>query len=592
MRPTWRVALAVAAVALLVWLLLGRGGSGSGDDHGAQPPTARRGSPEAIAAARARLQLPRPYATRASRLALRGRVIDIDGEPVEAAAVRLAGLETRATTTDAAGRFGFAELAAGSYFVSAAKAPLASAPVAVHLGPDSGELVVRVFGAATLEVRVVALDGEDAISGARVSVLAAAHLGDRPVAEAVTDASGTATLPALTPGSYSVTATADGYRAVEMPVPPQAGLSWSMTVRMVPGAPVRGVVVSDDGDPVAGAIVQPIPAQMKDAYLTRPRDTRTQTRTDDDGRFTVPALEEGQFVLRATHPSYQAGQSDPLISDGATARDGVRIVVARGGRIAGRVVDADGAPAPFAEVRINAADPMAAGAGLRTVRTDAAGAFAIEGLPRLPVELVAQTPAASSTNLAFDLAEAPAYDGVVVPLALDGIITGVVVDADGAPIADAEVVCVGHKIGAIGLRPVLPETTDADGRFACAGLAPGEHALTARRPYANNNQSPWRRSVGTTAEPGDAVTMVLPDDGGVRGAVTFSDGAPAPEFEVSVDDSGASQTVRDADGRFVLDGLSPGSYQLVLSIGTRSRTVDIEVVPGKTIDVGTVAIGE
>jgi len=587
-RRRTAVAVAVAGVLALLLYLFWSHGRGGADGGSAAKPGA--GSATDPIAARTHGRLPLRFRSRQARLSLRGRVVDTAGQAIAGAAVRLSGVEERAATSADDGRFAFDDLAAGDYFASASAAGRASAPKQVHLRLHTPPVTLRLFAAATLEVSVVTLDGDNPIPGAQVYVLPDPGLGDEPLREGVTDEHGVAKLAALTPASYGIVASAPGYAYVQQPMPPQAGLTWRVTMKLLRGAPVRGVVIAEDGTPVKGAAVIPQPASLISVYSPRPRVTKHVTLTDEHGEFTLPALEEGEFVLRATHPSYLPGQSKVINVDGVHSQSGVRIVVDRGATIAGRVVDANGGPEPFATVRVNADDPSVKNAGLRTTRADEAGHFRIDGLPGVPVELVASSLDASSTNVAFDLSEKPQNLDAEIRLELDGVIEGTVTDGDGAPIADAQVVCVGHKIGAIGLRPVTPETTDDQGRFACTGLAPGEYGLTARRPYANNNQSPWMRSVGTTANTGEPVTLVLPGDGGIAGQVKLSDGSVPSEFEVSVDDSGAPRRFQTEDGRFLLDGLSPRQYTLQVNVGEHRTSVDVGVPEGGTANVGVIQI--
>ncbi len=579
------LAVAMAVLVVLLWhRKAGDHGStrGTSDDSAAEPD--RRGG---AAAARVPLRFRRGDV----RLTLRGQVVDAAGKPVEGARVRLAGRASATTESDAQGGFEFESLFSGSYFLDAWTGDAATAPKHVHLRPDTGLVVLRLHGAASLRVTVLRLEDERPIPGAHIDILPPVHLGNEPIRSGDCDEHGRVTLRGLSPGSYGLVATADGFRTVETPLQPQAGLDWQETIKMVAGAPAEGRVVDPEGKPIEGAVIESRPASMVSAYSPRPRPARHQVRSGADGRFTIPALDEGQFVLRATHPRFQPGESKEVDSDGRSPRSGIEIVLKPGGRIAGQVVDAEGLAEPFARVRINTADPGEPGAGLRTAVCGPDGKFDVAGLPLLPVELVAASDDASSTNVAFDLSERPEYDHVRIELEFADRVDGVVTDPDGTPIEDAEVVCVGHKIGAIGTRPVVSETTDADGHFACTGLVPGEYALTARRPYANNNQSPWMRSAGVTATTGEEpVTIVLPLDGAITGKVELSDGTVATDFEVAVDESGAPRRFQSPDGRFTLDGLSPRQYELVVSIGTRSTEVDVAVPEGGVADVGTVEV--
>ena len=587
MSPTRRRLLAASVVvALLIVGLIWRTRS---RETSTTTAPATSPLPRTLAPLPTQRTAPLAYRLGDQLLGLSGIVIDQDDRPV-VAEVRLAGRTTRTTKSADDGSFTFTELTAGSYFVEAWTEAAAATPKRVHLTPGVAPLVLRVHAAAQLAITCLNLEDERAIVGAAVDLLPHPQMGDEPVRSGVTDGRGKVVMRGLFPGNYAVVASAVGFRTSEAPLQPQAGLAWQATVRMVAGAPLSGRVVDDQARPVEGAVIIPLPASLASAYIPRPRNSRHLSRSNREGEFILPALDEGQFILRATHPSFLPGQSAAIDSDGKRAHSGIEIVLAPGGSISGQVVDSDGVAQPGAMVRVNALDPSVTSAGLRLVTSDRDGKFELGGLPLVAVELVADTAQASSMNLGFDLSETARVTGALIRLDNDGVIQGTVTDSEGTPIADAEVVCVGHKIGAIGLRPVFPETTDEEGRFAFTALPDNEFELTARRPYANNNQSPWMRSAGTSARVGTTVNIILPGDGSVVGKVELSDGSVAKEFELSIDQSGTAIRYQAEDGHFVLDGLAPRDYTLVVAVGTRRTEVAVSVPEGGAADVGTVVI--
>jgi hypothetical protein len=316
--------------------------------------------------------------------------------------------------------------------------------------------------------------------------------------------------------------------------------------------------------------------------------------TDANGEFAI-TLDGGSFLLAASHPRYVSGKSDVVAVDGKTPLRGIVIRVEAGGWVAGQVVTSDGTPAPEATVRSSASRPRDLGQGLRATRADREGRFLLEGLPRVPLDLVASVPGASSDTVRVDLAAAPTADHVIVRLGFDAVIAGVVTAPDHRPIAEAEVFCVGLPHGAIGTRPIFAEISDTQGRFACRGLVPGDYALTATRPYPNNNQGPSTRSVsvagvktGTTN-----VTLVLPEDGTLTGQVRLPGGAVPRSFGVAVDAGGLPRLFENArNGRFVLDGLAPKTYDVNVSVEGFVPTVvsNVQVPAGGRVDIGVVTL--
>jgi hypothetical protein len=78
------------------------------------------------------------------------------------------------------------------------------------------------------------------------------------------------------------------------------------------------------------------------------------------------------------------------------------------------------------------------GAELRSANTDEAGKFEMTGLPRGDVVALAVADSASSKAMPFDLAATPEIRNVTIVLDVTGKISGVVVDTEGQPIAEAQ----------------------------------------------------------------------------------------------------------------------------------------------------------
>jgi hypothetical protein len=576
------VLLGVVLLAVVLWLRR---------DASRGPPATGTATASAPRPRSAGVDWRRP-APAVARLQLTGTVVDASGAPVEGATVRLAGDAAAQRASGPAGAFAFADLRAGAYFLDASHEDAAAAPVRVHLDATTGPVVLRLHAGGRLEVAVVSRDDERPIRGATVEVVPGPMYGDEPCRAGTTDEAGRVQFRGLAPGSYGLLAVAPGFRLVESPLPPQAGLAWQAVLRLPRGAAVRGRVLGRGGAPIKGAVVRPFPAELENAFVPRPRASRHATVTDERGEFVYPALDAGAFRVQATHEGYLPGWSPPFSADGHSAVEGVTVRLDEGATAAGLVVGADDVPVPFAVVRANALEASAPGAGLRQVVADERGRFVIGGLPRTTVDLVATTAAGTSENTVIDLDLAPHSGDIVLRVQHLLAITGVVSDRRGAPVADASIVCVGLPRGAVGLRPIVPETTDADGRFACRGLAPGDYSLTAIRPYPNNNQSAAMRSAGARAAAGDdGVALVLPDDGTLRGRIARADGSVPARFGVQLDAGGAPRVFDSPDGRFELGGLAPRAYDVRIMLeGAPPAELRAYVPEGGVADLGTVVL--
>src|SRR5262249_33320049 len=148
-------------------------------------------------------------------------------------------------------------------------------------------------------------------------------------------------------------------------------------------------------------------------------------------------------------------------------------------------------------------------------------------------------------------------------LEVTGLISGIVVDPQGQPIDGAQVAAIAHRGASDPLpalaRPSARERTDASGKFVLTGLAPGEYALAAAMTAGrSDHDSAHGKAVAAT---GDAsVRIVVIPDGGVKGHVAFSDGAPPRLFSVTA--GHVEQSFVDPGGEFVLEGLPAGAYRL------------------------------
>jgi len=177
-------------------------------------------------------------------------------------------------------------------------------------------------------------------------------------------------------------------------------------VRFAQAAPLRGRVVDEAGDGIAGALVQVrsvvepstqpnTPGKL--ALLHRLPGGALSATTDNDGTFTIEAMPSGvggMVVVRA------AGYADGDRGYKASADQPLRVVLPRPGVLTGRVLYGDvggmEAPARGVEVRVRTAEPAAFGGrgygdggGRRPyphqfsarVSTDADGRYRLEGIP-------------------------------------------------------------------------------------------------------------------------------------------------------------------------------------------------------------------
>ena len=132
-----------------------------------------------------------------------------------------------------------------------------------------------------------------------------------------------------------------------------------------------------------------------------------------------------------------------------------------------------------------------------------------------------------------------------------------------------------------------------DGRFAIPGLDPGDYRVRAWCPGCTSAEA--------TVPAGGDVTLRLEPGGSLAGRVTDQSGAPVASFTVAVskktgplvEETVAQATVIDAEGRFQVDGLTPGDV-LVRATGSGyapSEPVTAHVASGEDPTEITIRVG-
>jgi hypothetical protein len=195
------------------------------------------------------------------------------------------------------------------------------------------------------------------------------------------------------------------------------------------------------------------------------------------GAFRIDDLPPGVYELTISGPGF--GDLRREVSIDAGAETDVGSLVVRGGRtLTGVVVDDHGAPVGGAKVLVD--QPYDAGVidDVRMVITDAAGRFALRGIPVRTTLLAA---GAEDPRTGCRSMRVPIPDGTADPAPVRlvirpcGSIAGTVSN-DAGPLAGAMIGC--------GEPEVAMAITDARGRFTMPIVPPGEHSLTIYPPRA------------------------------------------------------------------------------------------------------------
>lgn len=398
--------------------------------------------------------------------------------------------ETAAVEAAPDGTFRFEPRVTGRWLLAAATAPghLAFAPEwgasPVLLEAVPGEVLrgVRIsLALAEIYEGLVVDEAGAPVAGAEVQVL-----GSGPGAATLvplaggfaSDAAGRFRCTA--PDEAVLEARRAGFAAGRARIDYAARISRHVTLRLrragdeLPA--ISGWVEDPAGAPAAGAVVTGRPR-------LDPGQAPATTRADAEGRFALRQLAPGSWLLTASRPG-----SAPAEGEAPAGAAGVRLRLAGGGRLVGRVRDGrSGAPiAPFTVV--------VQGSETRTVSVIApGGGYELDALALGPavVSVVAPgyapsperrvaIPAPPGTASAdFELSPGGRLAGMVVERGTRRPLAGATVALEGAP--DAEAVPVRNEVA-----------TDGEGRFELEGLpdrpgslmasAPGHHARIAAVP--------------------------------------------------------------------------------------------------------------
>ena len=201
-------------------------------------------------------------------------------------------------------------------------------------------------------------------------------------ARAFTQSDGTFMLERLGAGKHTVWAVHAGYADAE--AKGIEGGATGVKLRFPPEATIAGLVTTADGRPVSnytislapGPKAAETPMEKRQRQMTSGWDSPTDTVHDPSGRFFLRRVNEGTHELRAR--TVDGSSATLVVNVGPGERkDGVRIVLERGARIVGRLIDAEtNQPVPDAEVRTFATGMV----NRAPSRSDASGGFVLDGV--------------------------------------------------------------------------------------------------------------------------------------------------------------------------------------------------------------------
>lgn len=344
------------------------------------------------------------------------------------------------------------------------------------------------------------------------------------------------------------------------------------------GRLLSGTVNDMGGGPIVGALVTA-------------RGIRTAgTMTDDEGNFRL-SLPDGAYTVRAAEPDYEPAETHATLA----GRDvEVELSLVPGATLAGVVLDRNTRqPVPGMTVdwdysaRRGAARSGGSADPHERVVSDASGRFDLRQLSPGQYELFAAGDHRASrapSVVALEIAEQRTDVVVFVDPAADA--RGYVRFGDGGPAADAELRVVhaenGHRVHA---------RTDDSGAFTIQGLLPGRYSVmvtgqgVATSMYGTQLEVPPQGDPEATEISVARTTTVAGRlDPPVQGRINISPASDGMDRFVAWTKTMHVRTESDADGRFALSEVPPGTWLLVATAADGSKAREKLDVPEEGLD--------
>ncbi len=334
---------------------------------------------------------------------------------------------------------------------------------------------------------------------------------------------------------------------------------------------------------------------------------RTGGGTDPRGAFFVEGVGEVMVRFKITAPGY-ADLNVGAITSSAGARSQIDFELEREGSVAGTLLSPDGEPLHRGTVVLQVPKEDDVDTLVRKLiigddeeslrkpswegraKSGSAGDFLFSGVPEGEYRLNAyHDDFVEPDPLDLYVAAAETKKGIVLRMRRGGTVEGTVFGRDGQPVPGAKVRAFAQSSATSRKRDT---TADGDGNYAFTVLRPGEYSLTldldepvsilesAMRSRETESAQGVRVSVGE----GETVRVDLHDvpPGTITGSVTEAGlGVPGIEVQLMTTSELAIMPVKtcrtDKNGRYVMEDVKSGEYQICLSLGELPDLFDRKV---------------
>ncbi len=447
----------------------------------------------------------------------------------------------------------------GDYAVHVAAPGVRGGPVPVHLGPEGGEVVVRVplRPAPDGVVAGVVLDpNRKPMAGVWVQLLYETWEPLDPSSDGETDAEGRFRYEGLHPGRVRLLVRAAGYEGVVI----------------VPSPDVE--IVASPGAAIRGRVSKPPPADRPglevECVAVDPDGSGPSAGSyDHDGAFWFKVV-AGTYDLFAKDGPVEGARTRVSARPGETRDDVVLAAPEPAALLRGIVLDNDGRP--LYDATVDVAEDAPGGRSLDTVTTDKEGRFLVRARARVPLRVTAGLKAEAPHESRWGTVSGvlAAAQPVTLRLALVGAVAGKVLLGEARPGSEDEVVEIPWEALVNARSTVAP-----DGSFLLAAVRPGARRFTARV----GSRVAWP-PVDVQVLSGKSVEDVripLVEGGVIEGEVRDADGKPAQGAWIQAWRWGGPLPPwarSDEHGRFRLTGLVPDEWRVTASRMGWPRSVE------------------
>lgn len=500
-----------------------------------------------------------------------GIAADIDtGIPLPGASIRVLnseGLTVGTASTDAAGSYTVNSLSPGSYSIVFAVEGYASRTVGGFVTAGATENISIALARLAGAVSGIVTDANGIPLPDTVIRIFSNNI---VVGRVNTNEDGSYSIPNLSPGTYILSARAEGFGGESLGVIIEPAQTTLVNIRLTPNpGTITGVVANQEGIPIAGALIA-IQNNIDGGPIILTRVISTI-----DGIYTVNNLQPGNYIAAVSEDGFQNQFAAVAVSSGGVAKHDFQLQPSPG-TIQGTVVGQGGVQIFGAAIEIRVTN--ANGVTIFSLFTDSSGRFEADNLAPGTYTILAsaanfQTSAATasvtaggSSSLSLVLISDP---GSIQGHATDSITEGGVVGA-AVNILDQHTFLVGSTV------------TDSNGNFRVNGLPPGNYTVVVQ---ANNYKSNTFGAIVSA----NAITPVdcelQPDPGTINGQLEPAiAGAVIQLFNNN--NVQIATTVSQSNGSFQFIGVREGSYFLsALTQGFSSDIAGADLSPGQTINV-------